>query len=135
MRIEIPIYEVQQFLNNYYNINIELKNIATDQIQATYFESVVLILKEINEDEILFNYDSDGLVNILAKITHFFVERKLENIPIEWNTTTKAVAVNLRKIPELNEFLKFVVISKVHFTDDNIIILMFAREKQNSIIE
>lgn len=129
MRLEIPILEVQDFINSYYQINIELKNIAADKIQATYFESVVLILKEIKEDEILFNYDSDGLVNILAKITHFFVERKLENIPIEWNSKTKAVAVKLRKIPELNEFLKFVEISKVHITDDNILILMFARVK------
>jgi len=129
MRLEIPILEVQDFINSYYQINIELKNIATDKIQATYIESVVFILKEINEDEILFNYDSDGLVNILAKITHFFVERKLENIPIEWNSKTKAVAVKLRKIPELNEFLKFVEISKVHITDDNILILMFARVK------
>lgn len=129
MRLEIPILEVQDFINSYYQINIELKNIATDKIQATYIESVVFILKEIKEDEILFNYDSDGLVNILAKIIHFFVERKLENIPIEWNSKTKAVAVKLRKIPELNEFLKFVEISKVHITDDNILILMFARVK------
>jgi len=129
MRLEIPIYEVQEFINNYYQINIELENIAADKIQATYLESVVLILKEINEYEILFSYDSDGLVNILAKIIHFFVDRKLEDFPIEWNSETKVVAVKLRKIPELNEFLKYVEISKVHFTGDNILLLMFAREK------
>ena len=129
MRLEIPIYEVQEFINNYYQINIELENIAADKIQATYLESVVLILKEINEYEILFSYDSDGLVNILAKIIHFFVDRKLEDFPIEWNSETKVVAVKLRKIPELNEFLKYAEISKVHFTGDNILLLMFAREK------
>jgi len=129
MRIEIPLYEVQEFLSNYYQIKIELKNIATDKIQATYFESVVLILKEVEEDEILLNYESDGLVNIMAKNTHFFLERKLEDFPVEWNSSTKEIAIKLRKIPQLNEFLKFVQISKVHFTDDNILILLFAREK------
>jgi hypothetical protein len=42
MRIEIPISEVQQFLSNQYQINIDLKNIEENKIEARYIDSVVL---------------------------------------------------------------------------------------------
>lgn len=132
MRLVIPIQEVQEFLANYYHIDIELKNIATDKIQASYFKSVVLILKQINDDEIMFNYEAGCLVNFFAKIAHLFLAQKLKNIPIEWNSKNKSVTVKLRMIPQINEFQKFVEISKLHFTDDNILLLMFARDKNST---
>jgi len=129
MRLEIPIQEVQEFLSNYYQLDIDLKNIATDKIQATYIDSLVLILKGFNKDEILFNYESDGLVNLAAKITHYFLERKLEEFPIEWNPGTREIIIKLRSIPALNEFQRHIEISKLHFTEDKILLLMFARDK------
>ena len=37
MKLEIPINEVQEFLSNYYNINVDLKNIGVDCISLDEF--------------------------------------------------------------------------------------------------
>src|ERR1035437_8583442 len=129
MRLEIPLKEVQEFLSNYYNINVGLKNIEENKIKATYFDSIVLIIKEVKDDEVLFYYEVDGLVDLIAKVAHFFLEKKLDNIPIEWDSKTREVTIDLKKIQELSEFLKFVYISELHFVNDNILLILYARDK------
>ncbi|MFA4853699.1 MAG: hypothetical protein WC599_14380, partial [Bacteroidales bacterium] len=76
MRLEIPIKEVQEFLSDYYHINIDLKNIEENKIKVTYIDSVVLIIKEVKEDVVFINYEVDGLAVIAAKVAHFFLEKK-----------------------------------------------------------
>ena len=129
MRLEIPLKEVQEFLSNYYNINVVLKNIEENKIKATYFDSIVLIIKEVKEDEVLFYYEVDGLVDLIAKVAHFFLEKKLDNIPIEWDSKTREVTIYFKKIQELSNFLKFVYISELHFVNDNILLVLYARDK------
>ena len=129
MRLEIPLKEVQEFLNNYYNINVVLKNIEENKIKATYFDSIVLIIKEVKEDEVLFYYEVDGLVDLIAKVAHFFLKKKLDNIPIEWDSKTREVTIYFKKIQELSNFLKFVYISELHFVNYNILLVLYERDK------
>jgi len=129
MRLEIPISEVQQFLSNQYQIDIRLKNIEENKIEAKYIDSVVLIIKEVKEDVVLFQYEADGLAGIVTKITHFFLEKKLDKTPIEWDSKNKELKIDLKKIIKLNAFLKFVSISEIHFINDTILLEMFARGK------
>jgi len=56
MRIEILLSEVQQFLSDQYRINIVLKNIEDNKIEAKYIDSVVLIIKEVKDNVVLFYY-------------------------------------------------------------------------------
>jgi hypothetical protein len=129
MRLEILLSEVQQFLSNQYQIDIELKNIEENKIEATYIDSVVLIIKEVKEDVVLFQYEVDGLASIVTKIAHFFLEKKLDKTPIEWDSKNKELTIDLNKITELNAFLKFVSISEIHFIKDTIVLEMYARGK------
>jgi|SRR5674476_1454064 len=129
MRLEIPISEVQQFLSNQYQIDIDLKNIEENKIEATYIDSVVLIIKEVKEDVVLFHYEVDGLATIVTKIAHFFLKKKVRKTPIEWNSKKEELKIDLNKIAELNTFLKFVSISEIHFINDTILLEMFARNK------
>jgi hypothetical protein len=129
MRREILLSEVQQFLSNQYQIDIDLKNIEKDKIEATYIDSVVLIIKEVKEEVVLFQYELDGLASIVTKITHFFVEKKLDNTPIEWDSKNKELTIDLNKITELNALLKFVSISEIHFIKDTIVLEMYERGK------
>ncbi|MCK9399747.1 MAG: hypothetical protein M0Q51_07085 [Bacteroidales bacterium] len=129
MRLEIPIKEIQEFLSDYYHIDIGLKNIEENKIKATYIDSVVLIIKEVKEDVVFINYEVDGLAVIAAKVAHFFLEKKLDNIPVEWDAKTKEVTIDLKKIPELIELLKFVYISELHFVNDNILFEFYVRDK------
>lgn len=50
MQLEILLSEVQQYLSNQYNINVELKNIEVNKIEATYIDSVVLEIKDVKEN-------------------------------------------------------------------------------------
>lgn len=129
MRLEIPLSEVQQFLSNQYQIDIDLKNIEENKIEATYIDSVVLIIKEVKEDVVLFQYELDGLASIVTKIAHFFLEKKLDKTPIEWDSKNKKLKIDLNKITELNAFLKFVSISEIQFMKDTIVLEMYARGK------
>jgi len=129
MRLEIPLSEVQQFLSTQYQIDIDIKNIEEDKIEATYIDSVVLIIDEVKEDVFFFHYEVDGLATIVTKIAHFFLEKKLDKTPIEWDSKKEELKIDLNKITELNAFLKFVSISEIHFIKDTIVLEMYARVK------
>jgi len=127
MRLEITLSEVQQFLSNQYQIDIDLKNIEEDKIEATYIDSVVLIMDEVKDNVVLLHYEVDGLATIVTKIAHFFLEKKLDNTFIEWDSKNEELKIDLNKITELNAFLKFVSISEIHFIKDAIVLEMYAR--------
>jgi len=129
MRLEIPLSEVQQFLSNQYHINIDLKYIEENKIEAKYIDSVVLIIDEVKDNVVLFHYEVDGLAKIVTKIAHLFLEKKLDNTPIEWGSKKKELKIDLNKFTELDTFLKFVSISELHFIEDSIVLKMFARVK------
>ena len=129
MRLEIPISEVQQYLSNQYQINIDLKNIEENKIEARYIDSVVLIINEVKDDVVLIHYEVDGLASIVNKIAHFFLVKKLDNTFIEWDSKNKELKIDLKKIRELNAFLKLVCISEIQFIRDAIVLEMYARGK------
>ena len=129
MRLEIPLPEVQQFIIAKYHINIDLKNIEENKVEATYIDSVVLKIKEVKENVVLFQYEIDWLASIVTKIAHFFLEKKLDKTPIEWDLKNKELRIDLNKITELNAFLKLVCISEIHFIKDCIVLEMPARGK------
>lgn len=127
MRIEIPLSEVQQFLCNQFHIDIDLKNIRVNKIEATYIDSVVLVIDEVKDDVVSLHYEVDGLATIVTKVAHFFLEKKLDNTPVEWDSKNEEVTIDLNKIPELNGFFKFVTISKIHFIKDAIVLELYER--------
>jgi hypothetical protein len=129
MQLEIPLSEVQQFLSNQFNINIGLRNIEVNKIEAKYIESIVLITDEVKEEVVSFHYEVDGLATIVTKVAHFFLEKKLDNTPIEWDSKNKKLKIDLNKITELTTFLQFVSISKIYFIKDSIVLEMYTRGK------
>jgi len=56
------------------------------------------------------------------------LKKKLENIPIEWNTSAKEVVVDLKKIKSLNELLKFLFISELRFVNETILLELNAKQ-------
>ncbi|MFA6404149.1 MAG: hypothetical protein WCX31_21365 [Salinivirgaceae bacterium] len=130
MQLVIPLSEVQQFLSNQYNIDIDLKNIEVNKIEATYIDSVVLIIKEVKDEVVLIHYEVDGLATIATKVAHFFLKQKLTNSPIEWDLKNEQVKIDLNKIKKLKGFLKFVCISEIHVVKDAIVLEMYVRAKK-----
>lgn len=133
MRLVITLSEIQQFISNQYQIDIELNNIGNDKIEAVYIDSVVLIIKEVKEDLILLHYEVNGLAHIVAKITHFFMKEKLKNIPIEWDSKNEEVKIDLKKFPEMKAFLQFLYISELHFVNDSIVLVFYERKIHKSL--
>jgi hypothetical protein len=129
MQLEIPLSEVQQFLRNQYNINIDLKNIELNKIEATYIDSVVLIIDEVKDDVVSFHYEADGLATIATKIAHLFLGKKLDKTPIEWDSKKRELKIDLNKFTELDTFLEFVTISELQFIKDTIVLDMYVRGK------
>jgi hypothetical protein len=123
MKIEIPITEVQEFLSNSYNIKVGLKNIGEDRIEANYLVSLVFTIKEVRKDEVVFHYEVNGLVDLLAKGAHFLLEKKIDDTPIEWNSKINEVVFDLKKVRALNDFLKVFFISELRFVNESIVLV------------
>ena len=124
MKIEIPITEVQDFLSNSYNINVGLKNIGEDRIEANYLVSLILTIKEVRKDEVVFQYEVNSIVDLLAKGAHFLLGKKLDDAPIEWDSKTSEVVVDLKKVQAFSDFLKVYFISEICFVNDDIVLIL-----------
>ena len=124
MKIEIPITEVQDFLSNSYNINVGLKNIGEDRIEANYLVSLILTIKEVRKDEVVFQYEVNSIVDLLAKGAHFLLGKKLDDAPIEWDSKTSEVVVDLKKVQAFSDFLKVFFISELHFVNEDIVLIL-----------
>ncbi len=124
MKIEIPITEVQDFLSNSYNINVGLKNIGEDRIEANYLVSLILTIKEVRKDEVVFQYEVNSIVDLLAKGAHFLLGKKLDDAPIEWDSKTSEVVVDLKKVQAFSDFLKVYFISELHFVNEDIVLIL-----------
>lgn len=122
MKIEIPITEVHDFLSKSYNIKVRLKNIREDKIEANYLVSLILTIKEVRKYEVIFQYKLNGFVDLLAKGAHFLLGKKIEDTPIEWNSKTSEVVVDLKKIPAFSELLNVYFISELQFVNNDIVL-------------
>jgi len=120
----MPITEVQDFLSNTYSIKVGLKNIGEDKIKATYFVSLVFTIKEVGKDEVVFHYEVNSLVRLLAKGAHFLLGKKLDDTPVEWDPKTSEVVVDLKQVRALNDFLKFYFISELHLVNEDIVFIL-----------
>jgi len=129
MRLEIPLSEVQQYLSNQYHIDIDLKNIEENKIEATYIDSVVLIMDEVKENVVSLHYEVDGLATIVTKVAHLFLGKKLDKTPIEWDSKKRELKIDLKKFTELDTFLEFVSIAGLKFIKDTIVLEMYVRGK------
>ena len=121
MKIEIPLTEVQEFLSNSYNINVGLKNIGEDKLEANYLVSLVLTINEVRKDEVVFQYETNGFVDLLAKGAHFLLRKKIDDTPIEWNSKTSELVVDFKKIQAISNLLKVYFISELHFVNNDIV--------------
>ena len=124
MKIEIPLTEVQEFLSNNYNINVGLKNIGEDKIEANYLVSIILTIKEVRKSDVVFQYKVNSIVDLLAKGAHFLLGKKLDDTPIEWDSKTSEVVVDLKKVQALSDFLKIYFISEIHFVNEDIVLML-----------
>jgi len=124
MKIEIPITEVQEYLSNTYNIKVGLKNIGEDKIKATYFVSLVFTIKEVGNDEVVFHYEGNSIVHLLAKGAHFLLGKKLDDSPVEWDSKTSEVVVDLKKVQALKDFLKVFFVYELHFVNEDIVFIL-----------
>src|SRR5680860_1608 len=122
MKIEIPITEVHDFLSKSYNIKVGLKNIGEDKIEANYLVSLILTIKKVRKYEVIFQYKVNGFVDLLAKGAHFLLGKKIDDTPVEWNSKTSEVVVDLKKIQAFSELLKVYFISELHFVNNDIVL-------------
>jgi hypothetical protein len=124
MKIEIPITEAHDFLSKTYNIKVGLKNIGEDKIEANYLVSLILTIKKVRKYEIIFQYEVNGFVDLLAKGAHFLLGKKIDDSPIDWNYKTSEVVVDLKKIQALSELLNVYFISELHFVNNDIVLTL-----------
>ncbi len=124
MKIEIPITEIHDFLSKSYNIKVRLKNIGEDKIEANYLVSLILTIKEVTKYEVIFQYKVNCFVNLLAKGAHFLLRKKIDDTPIEWNSKTREIVIDLKKIQALSEILNVYFISKLHFANNDIVLTL-----------
>jgi len=130
MRLEISIIEVKEVIQNYYHLHVGIKNVGEDKIKLSYYGSIILSLKEIKEEEVVFSYEINGFVQLMAKGVHYFLKEKVEFDPLEWNTDAKEVTFDLKKIKELKEVINFLYISEIHFSDEIILLELSVKTKE-----
>jgi hypothetical protein len=124
MELEIPITEVHDFLSKTYNIKVGLKNIGEEKIEVNYFVSLILTIKKVSKYEVIFQYEVNGIVDLLAKGAHFLLEKKIDDTPIEWNPKTSEVVIDLKKIQAFSELLNLYFISELHFVNNDIVLTL-----------
>lgn len=122
MKLELPFKDIHAFLSNKYNIAIEIKNISKDKIKVNYLVSLVLMIKKVTATEVTFLYESNILVNVIIKFVHFFLRKKLQKLPILWNTKSREIIIDLKKIQELDDFLTQSSISELSFIHETILL-------------
>jgi len=130
MKFEVSFLEIMDFISNTYNIRVGIKNFAFDKIKVNYIISMVLTVKEVKPDEVIFQYDSNNLYNLLIKGVHFFIKKKLDNIPIVWNIESRELVIDLKKIKNLELFLRLSSISELHFKNDALVLVVLMKTKQ-----
>ena len=130
MRLEISLIEVKEVIQNYYHLHVGIINVGKDKIKLSYYGSIVLSLKEIKAEEVVFSYQVNGFVELMAKGIHYFLKKKVEFDALEWNTDAKEVTFDLEKIKELREFIKFLYISEIHFGDEIILLELSVKNKE-----
>ena len=114
--------EVQEFISKNYHIHLHLKGYQKDKIKVCYFLSLVLSVKEGDADEIVFHYESSGLVNLVAKSARFLLKKKLENTAVKWNSSQRWVYVDLSRFKALDELMKQWSVQELHFINGKIIV-------------
>jgi hypothetical protein len=129
MKLEISITEVKEVIQNYYHLHVGIKNVGEDKIKLSYYGSIILSLKEIKEEEVVFSYEVNGFVELMAKGVHYFLKKKVEFDPLEWNTVAKEITFDLKKIKELREVINFLYISEIHFIDEIILLELSVKNK------
>jgi len=129
MRLEISVIEVMEVIQNYYHLHVGIKNVGEDKIKLSYYGSIILSLKEIKEEEVVFSYEVNGFVKLMAMGVHYFLKKKVEFDALEWNTSTKEVTFDLKKIKEMREVIKFLYISEIHFLDEIILLELSVKNK------
>jgi hypothetical protein len=129
MRLEISIIEVMEVIQNYYHLHVGIKNVGEDKIKLSYYGSIILSLKEIKEEEVVFSYEINGFVKLMAIGVHYFLKQKVEFDALEWNTTAKEVTFDLKKIKEMREVINFLYISEIHFLDEIILLELSVKNK------
>jgi hypothetical protein len=129
MRLEISIIEVKEVIQNYYHLHVGIKNVGEDKIKLSYYGSIILSLKEIKEEEVVFSYEVNGFVELMAKGIHYFLKQKVELDALEWNTTAKEVTFDLKMIKEMREVIKFLYISEIHFLEEIILLELSVKNK------
>ena len=126
MKFEISLTEVQDFLASFYGKKVGLKYIEEDKIEVDYYASIVLTIKEVRDDAVVFHYKVNSLVELLAKI---IMGKNLNDSPIEWNSKTNEVIFYLNKVEALSHFLLTFCISSVSFVNENIVLVLNAKSK------
>ncbi|MFA6128587.1 MAG: hypothetical protein WC699_14910 [Bacteroidales bacterium] len=133
MKIEISIEEIEQLIKHFYHVNVLLRIIDENRLKVTYWASLVLSFNKVGRDELFFNYEANGLVNILAKAIHHFEKDKLADMPLSWNSDTREVSIDLKKIKELNSLLNMLDISGLRIADDKISMTLRLRNIEGEI--
>jgi hypothetical protein len=129
MKFEISLIEVQEFLVSCYDKKVGLKYIKEDTIEVNYFATIVLTIKEVIDNQVVFQYQVNGLVELLAKI---IVGNKLADSPIEWDSKNNEVIFYLNKVDALSHFLMTNSISTVSFLNENIVLVLDAKSKNKN---
>ena len=127
MRLEIPIKEVLNFLSDQYRVDIGLKVMSDGTLEVNYIDSVVISIHDIKENVLFIHYELDGLAIILTGIVRLFMKKNLAALSIKWDPKAKEIIVDLNKIPKMDGFLKFAYVSEVHFVNDSILLIFYAR--------
>jgi hypothetical protein len=122
MKLEIPLSEVQEFVRRNYHIKVGFANIGGNKVIVNYVVSIALTVKEVQAGGIVFRYESNIFVNLLAKGVHFLLKRKLALTPVKWNSTTRELAVDLNRVKALTELLKLLYISELHFLNGTVVV-------------
>jgi len=122
MKLELPFKDIHTFLSNKYHIAVEIKNINKDKIKVNYLVSLILIINKVTATEVSFLYESNILVNVIIKFVHFFLRKKLQKLPILWNTKSREIIIDLKKIQELEDFLTQSSISELSFIHETILL-------------
>jgi hypothetical protein len=120
----VSLTEIHDFISRRHGINVDFNSLEGGKVEVNYIVSVILTVKEVRNNEVTFYYKTKTLVELMARVTAFFMGKKLDSSIVFLNSKDDEVTVYLNKVNALNHFLKYFSISNISFIDSNVVVLI-----------
>lgn len=123
MKLEIPYTEMETFIREYAKKPIAVKYDGNQQVEVNFMASVTLSVGEVAAHWVLLNYKTSSIVSMMIGGLRKTIQQELDKIPaLIWREDDKQLLVDLRRLPQLKDVLKIMVITRCSFEERGLLL-------------